>query len=97
VTNEELKEVETLMNKKIQEKMEVKREEMNLEQAKTSGAQGIFESKYGNKVSVYSIGNFSKEICAGPHVKNTRELGKFRILKEESVAAGIRRIKAFLE
>jgi alanyl-tRNA synthetase len=56
----------------------------------------VFEHKYTERVSVYSIGNFSTEICGGPHVKNTKELGKFKIKKEESSAAGIRRIKAVL-
>ena len=81
---------------KIKEKLQVKCEEMPVEQAKKEKAHGIFENKYGDKVSVYSIGNFSKEICAGPHAKNTCELGRFKIIKEESVAAGIRRIKAIL-
>ena len=72
-------------------------EELTLDEAKKKGAQGVFDSKYGEKVKVYSIGNFSKEICAGPHVNNTSELGKFKILKEESNAAGVRRIKAVLE
>ena len=58
------------------------------------GACGIFDKKYGEKVSVYSIGNFSKEICTGPHVKNTCQIGKFKITKEESSSSGIRRIKA---
>ena len=72
-------------------------EEMSLEEAKKRGAQGVFENKYGERVKVYSIGDFSIEICAGPHVSNTKELGRFKIKKEESVAAGIRRIKAVLE
>jgi alanyl-tRNA synthetase len=97
ITENELKEIETLINKKIKEELEVKKQEMGVEEAKQYGAQGVFESKYGEKVSVYSIGNFSKEICAGPHVKNIKELGKFKIIKEESVAAGVRRIKAVLE
>ena len=96
LSDEELKKIEELVNKKIKEGIDVKREEMSVEQAKAKGAQGVFESKYGEKVSVYSIGNFSKEICAGPHVKNTKELGKFKIIKEESVAAGVRRIKAVM-
>ena len=70
---------------------------MTVDQAKKSGAQGIFEHKYKGKVSVYSINNFSKEICAGPHASNTKELKKFKIKKEESSAAGVRRIKATLE
>jgi len=97
LTPEELKKVEELVNKKIQEALPVKKQEMTLEQAKKISAQGIFEAKYGEKVSVYSIGNFSREICAGPHVKNTKELGKFKIIKEESSSAGVRRIKAVLE
>jgi alanyl-tRNA synthetase len=97
LTNEEIKEVENLVNKKISEKLPVIIKEMTLEEAKKSGAIGIFEHKYGEKVTVYSIGNFSREICAGPHVSNTKELGKFKIIKEESIAKGIRRIKAILE
>ncbi len=101
LTEKEIQDTENLVNKKIQEKLPVIRKEMSVEQAKKSGAQGVFETKYGEKVSVYSIGNekeiFSREICAGPHVKNTKELGKFKIIKEESSAAGIRRIKAILE
>jgi len=97
LTEEEIKKVESLVNEIINKGVEVKREEMTVEQAKKSGAIGIFESKYGEKVSVYSIGNFSKEICAGPHVKNTKEIGHLKIQKEESSAAGIRRIKAVLE
>ncbi len=97
LTEEEIKRVEELVNKKIEKAITVTREEMNPEEARKKGAQGVFEHKYGEKVSVYSIGDFSKEICAGPHVKNTKELGKFRIVKEESVAAGVRRIKAVLE
>ncbi len=83
--------------KKISQAISIKREEMTPEQAAKSGAQGVFGHKYGAKVSVYTIKNFSKEICAGPHVQNTKELGKFKIIKEESSAAGIRRIKAVLE
>ena len=78
----------------------MKREELSLEQAKKSGAIGIFEDKYGEKVSVYTIcdpkSHVSKEICSGPHVTNTKLLGKFKIIKEEACAKGIRRIKAEL-
>ena len=97
LTKEEIKKVEDLVNKKIRESLEVKREEMTVDKAKKLGAQGVFEHKYGEKISVYIVGNFSKEICTGPHVKNTKEIGKFKIIKEEAVAAGIRRIKAILE
>jgi len=97
LTDSEIKDAESLVNAQIQSSCEVIREEMPTEDAKKNGATGVFDKKYGEKVSVYSIGDFSKEICAGPHVKNTRELGRFKITKEESVAAGVRRIKAILE
>jgi len=97
LTEEEIKKVEDLVNQKIKEAILVKREEMSLEEAKKRHAQGVFEHKYADRVSVYSMGDFSVEICGGPHVKNAKELGKFKIIKEESSAAGIRRIKAVLE
>jgi len=94
---EEIKEIEDLVNAQIQKECEITRIELTPEEAKKQGAVGVFEDKYGNKVSVYTIKGFSKEICTGPHVKNTCELGKFRIKKEESSSSGIRRIKAILE
>jgi alanyl-tRNA synthetase len=97
LTNEEKKEVENLVNKKIQEKIEITKEEMSPKEAKKKGATGIFDGKYPDIVSVYTIGAFSKEICTGPHVKNTSEIGKFKIKKEESSSSGVRRIKAVLE
>ena len=97
LTEEEIKDVENLVNEQIKKEMPVIREEMSIEEAKKSGAQGIFEDKYRERVSVYTIENFSKEICTGPHVKNTKELNKFKILKEESSSSGIRRIRANLE
>jgi len=97
LTEEEIKKVEEIVNKEISKKIEVKCEVMSPEEAKKKGAQGVFDSKYGEKVSVYSVGDFSKEICAGPHVKNTKELGKFKVIEQESVGAGARRIKAILE
>ncbi|MCD6576265.1 MAG: alanine--tRNA ligase [Nanoarchaeota archaeon] len=96
LTDEEIKKVEDLVNEKIKEGLPVYRKEMTLEEAKKIGAQGVFEEKYGDKVYVYFIDDFSKEICGGPHVKNTKELGKFKIVKQKSVAAGVRRIKAIL-
>jgi len=96
LTEEEIKEVEKVVNEQIKKELPVKREEKTVDEAKKMGAQAVFEHKYGEKISVYSIGNFSVEICAGPHVKSTKELGKFEIIKEEAVAAGIRRIKAKL-
>jgi len=97
LTAEEIKEVEDLVNQKIQEDLLVKMEEMNLEQAKKQGAMGVFEAKYGEKVKVYSIGDFSKEICGGPHVQKTGELGHFKIIKEKASSSGVRRIKAVLD
>jgi alanyl-tRNA synthetase len=97
LTDGEIKKIEDLVNKKIKDGLEVKKEEMPLKKALESGAQSEFNMKYPEKVSVYSIGGFSKEICTGPHVKNTSELGHFKIVKEESSAAGVRRIKATLK
>lgn len=97
MTDEEKIELTNLVNEKINESIPVVMEEMPYEDAKKQGAHGTFENKYGSVVKVYSIGDFSKEICGGPHVKNTNELGKFKILKEESSSAGVRRIKAVLE
>jgi len=105
MTPEEIKKVEDLVNEKIKENLEIKREEMTPEVAKAQGALGVFEAKYGDKVSVYSTIDpstssghaFSMEICGGPHVKSTGELGHFKIIKEEASSAGVRRIKAVLE
>jgi len=97
VEKEEQKKVEDWVNERIKEQLPVKREELTVEEAKKKGAQGVFEHKYGEKVFVYTIGDKSIEICGGPHVKNTKELGHFKIKKEESSAAGVRRIKAILE
>jgi alanyl-tRNA synthetase len=96
LTDEEIKKIEDLVNEKIKEGLPVKREFMTIEEAKRRGAQAVFEHKYDEIVSVYSIGDFSIEVCGGPHVNNTREVGRFKIIKEESVAAGIRRIKAIV-
>jgi alanyl-tRNA synthetase len=97
MTEEEIKKVEDLVNQKIKEDLEVKKEEMSYDQALKSGALAFFKEKYPEKVNVYSINNFSKEICAGPHVEKTSELGHFQIIKEESSGAGIRRIRAILK
>lgn len=93
---EELLEIEKLVNLAIEQKIEVDCQHMTPEEAKKSGAIGLFDSKYGDDITVYTMGDFSKEICSGPHVKNTGELGHFKIVKEESTAANIRRIKAVL-
>ena len=97
MTKEQLQQVEDIVNEQIKRDLPVTCEEMTLEEAKESGAMGLFENKYGDKVKVYTIGDFSKEICGGPHVSHTGELGHFKIKKEESSSAGVRRIKAVLE
>ena len=97
MTQEEIKKVENLVNQKIKEDLEVKKEEMSYEEAIKSEALAFFQEKYPQKVVVHSMGNFSKEICAGPHAKCTGELGHFKITKEESSGAGVRRIRAVLE
>ena len=96
LTSEELKRIEDLVNQKIRENLEVKKEEMSYGEAIKSGALAFFKEKYPEKVTVYSVNNFSKEICAGPHVKQTSELSHFKIVKEESSGSGIRRIRAIL-
>jgi alanyl-tRNA synthetase len=97
LTKEELNEIEKEVNSNIQKGCPVIREEITLVEAKKRGIGGVFEHKYGDIVSVYTIGECSKEICTGPHVKNTCELGKFKIIKEESSSNGVRRIKAVVE
>ena len=94
VERADLDRVEAIVNQKIDEALEVKCEEMTLDEAKNSGAVGLFESKYGDVVKVYSIGDYSKEICGGPHVENTSKLRKIKIVKEEAVSSGVRRVKA---
>ena len=97
LTDEEKEKVEELVNEWIQEGLDVKVEEMSKQDAIDSGAECMFIEKYPDIVTVYTIGNVSKELCGGPHVKNTSELGHFKIKKEEASSAGIRRIKAALE
>lgn len=96
VENDELKEVERLVNQAIEADYPVTCEEMSVNEAKNKGAIGIFESKYDNIVKVYAAGDFSKEICGGPHADRTGALGRFTIQKEQSSSAGVRRIKAVL-
>jgi len=97
LTKEEIEKVENLVNDKIKEDLPMNCEDLSVDEAKDSGAIGIFDDKYGDKVKVYSAGNFSKEICGGPHVRSTGELGRFKIKKEEASSAGVRRIKAVLD
>ena len=97
LTADELQAVEDLVNAKIQENIPVEFREMTLDEARAQNFVGVFGSKYGEQVKTYSIGEFSKEICGGPHANATGELGKFKIVKEQSCGAGIRRIKAVLQ
>lgn len=97
LTDEEKKKAEDLVNEWIKQALPVTVEEMKKEDAISSGAECMFIEKYPDIVTVYSIGDVSKELCGGPHVKNTSELGIFKIKKEEASSAGVRRIKAVLE
>ncbi len=97
LSDEEKQKVEELVNNWINQKIDVTVKEMSKEDAIKSGAECMFIEKYPDIVTVYSIGDISKELCGGPHVKNTSELGKFKIIKEEASSAGVRRIKAILE
>ncbi len=96
LTAEEVAEVEKLVNRQIELNLPVVMREMSLEQAREQGFTGVFDSKYGENVKTYAIGEFSKEICGGPHVESTGVLGTFKIAKQENVSAGIKRIKAIL-
>ena len=97
LTDQEKKDVEKVVNGQIRKAIPVKRIETTLDEAKKMAIQAVFEDKYGDKVTVYSIGVFSSELCSGPHVENTSELGHFRIIKEQGISAGVRRIRAVLE
>lgn len=97
VTVEELKQVEDIVNHAIADKIDVIKKEMSYEDAVASGALGFFSDKYNDTVYVYEMGTYSKEICGGPHAKNTGELGRFRIVKEQACSSGVRRIKAVIE
>ena len=89
--------MEDYVNGAIKADVEIICEEMSVDQAKEKGAVGVFTAKYGDVVKVYTIGKYSCEICGGPHAKRTGELGTFKITKEQSAAAGVRRIRAILE
>jgi alanyl-tRNA synthetase len=101
LTDEQVKKVEDWVNNAIESEAEVIMEIMSVEEAKKQGAHGVFDSKYGEQVKVYTVKKgdkvFSKEICGGPHVTSTKGMGHFKIAKQEAVAAGIRRVKAILE
>ncbi|MDI6774655.1 MAG: alanine--tRNA ligase [Verrucomicrobiota bacterium] len=96
MTEEELRKVEALVNEAIAKKLPVSMNVATMEEAKADGATALFTGKYGEQVKVYTIGDFSKEVCGGPHARNTGELGRFKILKEEASSAGVRRIRAVL-
>jgi alanyl-tRNA synthetase len=96
MTSEEIQKIEELVNTVIKADLPVRRDEMTVEEAKNYGAIGVFPERYDAIVKVYSVGSFSKEICGGPHVEHTSVLGKFKIMKEEAVSQGVRRIKAIL-
>lgn len=96
LTPEEVKAVEDMINDVIAQDIPVVMKEMPLEEAKEQGFTGLFESKYGEVIKTYSIGDFSKEICGGPHAEHTGLLGTFKIVKQENVSAGVKRIKAVL-
>jgi alanyl-tRNA synthetase len=97
MTDEELKKVEAIVNEQIKRDLPVTMEVMDLEQARAGGATALFGEKYESQVKVYSIGDFSREVCGGPHVERTGGMGTFRIQKEQSSSAGVRRIRAVLE
>ena len=97
MTPEQVARVESIVNEQIGRKLPVGVATMTVEQAREQGATALFEGKYGEQVKVYTIGDFSMEVCGGPHVGNTSELGRFRIVKEEASSAGVRRIRAVLE
>ena len=96
LTSEELKAVEDWVNEAIKSNAPVTMEEMTVEEAKAQGAVGVFTNKYGDRVKVYTMGKYSKEICGGPHANNLGELKQFKIKKEEASSAGVRRIKAVI-
>ncbi|ADK82244.1 alanine--tRNA ligase [Sediminispirochaeta smaragdinae] len=97
MSDEEVRRVEEIVNQQIDRDLPVSMEMMSLDEARAAGALAFFESKYGEQVKVYSIGDFSKEVCGGPHVEHTGQLGRFKITKEQSSSAGVRRIRAVLE
>jgi len=96
LTPDEIKQVEDIVNGAIKANVAIECQDMTVQEAKKSGALGLFDAKYGDKVKVYTMGEYSKEICGGPHANRTGDLGIFKIVKEQSSSAGVRRIKAVL-
>jgi alanyl-tRNA synthetase len=97
MTQEQLQKVEAIVNEVIRRDLPVSFTTMSLEEARQSGAIALFEGRYDEQVKVYSVGDFSKEVCGGPHVERTGGMGTFKIQKEQSSSAGVRRIRATLE
>ena len=97
MTPEQIQRVEQIINQVIEADMPVTMEVMSLKEAETAGAMALFSGKYDEKVKVFTVGTFSKEVCGGPHVERTGTMGRFRIQKEGSSSAGVRRIRAVLE
>jgi alanyl-tRNA synthetase len=97
MTDEEIAAVEKLVNEQIESSLPVSMEVSTLDEARNRGAMALFDGKYDEQVKLYSIGDFSLEVCGGPHVKNTADLGRFKIVKEQASSAGVRRIRAVLE
>jgi alanyl-tRNA synthetase len=97
MTSEQIRKVEEIVNEQIRRDLPVHFETMTLEQAKRLGAMALFGERYEEKVKVYFMGDFSTEVCGGPHVEHTGELGSFRIVKEQSSSAGVRRIRAVVQ
>jgi len=97
LTDQEKKDVEAVVNEQIKKAIPIEKIETSLEEGMKMATQAVFGDKYGDKVTVYSIGDFSTELCSGPHVENTGELGHFKIVKEQGISAGVRRIRAVLE
>ncbi len=97
MTPEEIRRVEEIVNDQIKADLPVSMRVMKLDEAVGEGALAFFGEKYEESVKVYSIGSYSKEVCGGPHVEHTGELGRFKITKEQSSSAGVRRIRAILE
>ncbi|MDP3724394.1 MAG: alanine--tRNA ligase-related protein, partial [bacterium] len=96
MTDEEVRRVEEIVNQKIKKDLQVTSEKMTVEEAKKAGAIGLFPEKYDKRVTVYSIGDYSKEMCGGPHVSHTGEIGRVKIIKEEPLGSSLRRIRAVL-
>jgi alanyl-tRNA synthetase len=97
LTEKEIKAVEKLVNQKIKESLPIRVETMSFEESQKRSAMAVFSERYPQKVKVYSIGDFSCEVCGGPHVSSTAELGKFKIIKQEGCGSGKRRIYAKLD